>query len=147
MIRQDMDGSVSILYGSVVIISADKLQAMLGFGSTDDASGFDDTKGFLSAILGQGGDIINMDISTQPQRHEIVKKYMVNNEGENQTLVEIRPARLKMSRFLMKGEPTRSEFFNKRFKELDALKGNMSKEQLLALSDQIDSEYRKIVES
>lgn len=147
MIRQDLDGSVHILHGSVVIISADKLQKMLGLESKSPTLDDGRQEKFIQTILDHDGDIINLDISMEPQKHEIIKKYTVNNEGKNQTILEIRPSKLNMSRFLMKGELTSGEYFCKRFKELGIFNDSFDIKDLNGMKDWIHSEYKNIIGS
>jgi len=147
MIRQDLVGSVHVLHFSVVIISADKLQKMLGLESKSPTLDDGRQEKFIQTILDHDGDIINLDISMEPQKHEIIKKYTVNNEGKNQTILEIRPSKLNMSRFLMKGELTSGEYFCKRFKELGIFNDSFNIKDLNGMKDWIHSEYKNIIGS
>lgn len=147
MIRQDLDGSVNILHGSVVIISADKFQKMLGIDLGDVFESTDKLDEFIKKILENDGDVVCVDISMQPEKYDIVKKYTVDNEGKNQTILEIRPAKLNMSRFLMKGEPTSFEFFSKHFTAKGIFQKAINKGTLESLKAWVDSEYKKMIES
>ena len=77
---------------------------------------------------------------------KVIKKFTVNNEGFNQTILEVHPDKLDMTRFLMKGELTRCEFFKKRIKELGLSTADIL-EKGFDFRDEIMNEYKEIVQS
>lgn len=133
MIRQDLATTFENGNDSFVIISAMTLRKLMGY---------DQPKSFGKAIKDNGGAIVVVDIELENQNLNVIKKYTVDNEGQNQTVVEIRPAKMDMGRFLMKGEPTNVEYIGKRFEEL-----GLPQDKLKSVLGDLMEEYKEMVKS
>ena len=157
MIRQDFFGSVQNVKSSLVLISLESLEKLLGFNCSEVSDDPDELEAFaeksidklavfVDKIKDAGGDIISMDISREGEDLQVIKKHTVDNEGHNQTILEIRPSKLDMTRFLMKGEPTSIEYFSNRIKELGLSTAQLF-ENNFALHNGIINEYKALVQS
>lgn len=141
MIRQDLDTTVKDVTLTVVIIPFETLQKMMGYWKSDDES-LDQMEPFIETVVTNGGTLVDMDLEMAPQNINVIKKFTVNNEGKNQIILEMRPDNLTQARFLKKDEPTSSEYFNKRFKEM----GNPWS-KLKGVYEEIMQEYKEVVKS
>ena len=146
MIRQDFFGCVNNVEGSLVMISTKALNKMLGYKDFERKNGTDEAETFIKKIIDAGGDIIDLDFYSGSQNFKVIKKFTVNNEGFNQTILEVHPSKLDMIRFLMKGELTRCEFFKRRIKELGLSIAEIL-EKGFGFRDEIMNEYKAIVKS
>ena len=146
MIRQDFFGCVNNVEGSLVMISTKALNKLLGSKDFERKNGTDEAETFVKKIIDAGGDIIDLDFYSGSQNFKVIKKFTVNNEGFNQTILEVHPSKLDMTRFLIKGELTRCEFFKKRIKELGLSIAEIL-EKGFSFRDEIMKEYKAIVKS
>ena len=146
MIRQDFFGCVNNVEGSLVMISTKALNKLLGSKDFERTNGTDEAETFVKKIIDAGGDIIDLDFYSGSQNFKVIKKFTVNNEGFNQTILEVHPSKLDMTRFLIKGELTRCEFFKKRIKELGLSIAEIL-EKGFSFRDEIMKEYKAIVKS
>lgn len=156
MIRQDFFGSVQNVRSSLVLISIESFSKLFGykcFEVSDDPiemeslveNSMDELEVLVDKVKDAGGDIISMDISIQGEELQVIKKHTVNSEGQNQTILEIRPSQLDMTRFLMKGEPTSTEYVLKRIKQLGLSPAKLI-ENNFALRNGINNEYKEMVQ-
>ena len=146
MIRKDFFGCVNNVEGSLVMISTKALNKMLGSKDLELKNGMDEAETFVKKIIDAGGDIIDLNFYSGSQNFKVIKKFTVNNEGFNQTILEVHPSKLDMTRFLIKGELTRCEFFKKRIKELGLSIAEIL-EKGFSFKDEIMNEYKEIVQS
>ncbi len=146
MIRQDFFGCVNNVEGSLVMISTKALNKLLGSKDFERKNGTDESETFVKKIIDAGGDIIDLDLYSGSQNFKVIKKFTVNNDGFNQTILEVHPSKLDMTRFLMKGELTRCEFFKRRIKELGLSIAEIL-EKGFDFRDEIMNEYKEIVQS
>ena len=84
----------------------------------------------------------NLETDCEEREILVVKKWTVDNDGNNEATIELKPKDVRTTRFLLKGELTREEYFSKRTKELGLNPNQLAKR----LAEFLD-EYVKLIES
>ena len=76
------------------MISTKALNKLLGSKDFERKNGTDESETFVKKIIDAGGDIIDLDFYSGSQNFKVIKKFTVNNDGFNQTILEVHPSKL-----------------------------------------------------
>ncbi len=115
MIREDVESTITSKSGQFYILSVELLEKLTK--STNDID-------LLQKVIDGGGDLLNLELPVEGSRNytgnevKCIKKWRVDNDGENEAIIVLQPANMKSHRFLMAHEPTLEEYINSRLKEL-----------------------------
>jgi hypothetical protein len=118
MIREDLENKITSNCGRFFIIPVDKITKILRIKSKDEDAEQNTITKLLQRIMQNGGDMVNLETGdVHKATIKVVKKWRVNNQGQNDAVIELRPAKSNSNRFLLKHEMTAEEYIKSRFKE------------------------------
>lgn len=118
MIREDDYNKIKTNCGRFFIIPIEKITKIMKIKSRNEETEQRNIEKLLCEIMDEGGDMINLETGDMTKTSiEIVKKWRVNNKGQNDAIIELRPAESDSHRFLLRHEMTAQEYINSRLKE------------------------------
>lgn len=138
MIREDCEHTVITPDGRFYIMPRLLMLKLVGVEDDD----FEGETDFVRRVIQGGGDLIDVESGYYPREVNIIKKWMVDKEGHNEAVIEIRAKKSKAHRFLTVNELTCDEYIAKRSKEL-----GMNHKEMIQKSGEFINEYIKLTES
>lgn len=133
MIREDIENEFEVNHGRFFVIPYDILQKVFNIKEKDEHD-------VLRKIIEAGGDMINVEVGEMSNRKiKLVKRWKVDQNGDNEAVIELRPTETSCHRFLMHHEMTCEEYINSRRKQ----------ENKFTISKLMEwkEEYRQLVKS
>jgi hypothetical protein len=138
VIREDVENTVETSDGRFYIVPSNLMLKLVGIDKNDVEKEIK----FVRKLLNKGGDIIDVETGNYPREVNIVKKWMVDKEGNNEAVIELRAKKTKAHRFLTKNELTFVEYASKRVEELE-----VTPDQIAHKTVEFLNEYIKLTES
>ena len=138
MIREDVENTVETPDGRFYIVPSHLMLKIAGINKNDVEKEIK----FVRKLLSKGGDIVDVESGNYPREVNIIKKWMVDKEGNNEAVIELRVKNTNAHRFLTKNELTFVEYASKRAREL-----KVKPDQIVHKTVEFLDEYIKLTES
>jgi len=127
-VRSDLNSEMYCKSGCLIVMPLENFQELVGYSEDEDPE-------IVSTIINNGGDIVTIDGYVNL---EIRKKFTLNEDGTNNTIVQIAPKteHKEFVRMLNKNEKTLEEYALQRKKEQ-----NLSTEEMIGVFTDIKNQY------
>ncbi len=137
LIREDLLAELKTEGGRFFVVPEDFMYKLMG------ATELEEEAEAAVLVSRSGGELVDLETGVMtPTTIKVVRKWRVDAKGNNDAMVELRPADMGGHRFLMRGEPTQEEYILRRAKELGA-----TGREMVPLFGKLSEEYREMTSS